>query len=75
MRGASHFTSPRWARYLNRISRRDTASSSSSSFCLANGCTGTIAGDRPYSWIKITLAVLAGLILVGLIVAIANGGR
>ena len=42
---------------------------------VANGCTGTIAGDRPYSWIKITLAVLAGLLLVGLFVALAGGGR
>lgn len=40
---------------------------------IANGCTGTIAGDRPYSWIKIFFAVLAGLILVGVILALGAG--
>src|SRR5258708_18920284 len=30
---------------------------------LVNGVTGTIAGSRPYSWIKVTLLVLALLIL------------
>ena len=30
---------------------------------LANGYTGTIAGQRPYSWIKITLAVIAALLV------------
>ncbi|MGY3266374.1 Trm112 family protein [Lysobacter sp. HA35] len=29
---------------------------------LANGYTGTIAGQRPWSWVKITFAVLAALI-------------
>lgn len=29
---------------------------------LANGYTGAIAGERPYSWIKITLAVLVALV-------------
>jgi hypothetical protein len=36
---------------------------------LVNGCTGAIAGDRPYSWVKITLFVLAMMILVGIIAA------
>ena len=35
---------------------------------VVNGYTGTIAGRHPLSWIKITLAVLAALIVV-LIVA------
>lgn len=39
---------------------------------IANGCTGALAGDRPYSWVKILLAVLAALALIGLIVAVAN---
>ncbi|MBL9139866.1 MAG: zinc ribbon domain-containing protein [Verrucomicrobiales bacterium] len=39
---------------------------------VANGCSGAIAGDRPYSWIKITLAVLAALILIGIIVVAAQ---
>lgn len=39
---------------------------------VANGCTGALAGDRPYSWIKITLAVIAALILVAIIAAAAN---
>lgn len=34
---------------------------------VANGYTGTIAGERPYSWVKITLAVLAGLIALMLL--------
>jgi hypothetical protein len=34
---------------------------------VANGYTGTIAGERPYSWIKITLAVIAALIVVALV--------
>ena len=32
---------------------------------LVNARTGEVQGERPYSWIKITLAVIAGLILVG----------
>ena len=42
---------------------------------LVNGYTGVIAGQRPYSWIKITLfviAVLAGLAIVTVIGIIAN---
>lgn len=33
---------------------------------LVNGATGEVDGERPYSWIKIGLAVLAGVILVGI---------
>ncbi len=31
---------------------------------VVNGVTGTIAGSRPWSWIKITLLVLAALLIV-----------
>jgi len=34
-----------------------------------NAATGEVQGDRPYSWVKITLAVLAGLIVAGIIAA------
>lgn len=33
---------------------------------VANGYTGQIAGERPYSWIKIFLASLAALIVIGI---------
>jgi len=39
---------------------------------LINGYTGAIAGRRPYSWIKITLAVLAAAAAIGIIVLLAN---
>lgn len=39
---------------------------------LVNARTGEVQGQRPYSWIKITLAVLAGLIVVAIIVLVAN---
>lgn len=32
---------------------------------LVNGRTGEVQGERPWSWIKITLAVLAGLAIIG----------
>ena len=32
-----------------------------------NGYTGTISGAYPKSWVKITLAVLAGLVVAGII--------
>jgi uncharacterized membrane protein YccC len=35
--------------------------------CVVNGFTGAIAGEYPKSWIKITLAVLGGLALLGLV--------
>ncbi|TAD99258.1 MAG: hypothetical protein EAZ97_09215 [Bacteroidetes bacterium] len=34
---------------------------------LVNGRTGEVQGERPYSWIKITLAVLAVLAIIGAI--------
>lgn len=33
-----------------------------------NAATGEVQGERPYSWIKITLAVLAALLVIGVIV-------
>ncbi len=35
---------------------------------LVNGRTGEVQGNRPYSWIKITLTVLLGLLIIGGIV-------
>ncbi len=32
-----------------------------------NACTGEVVGERPWSWIKITLAIIAGLILIAAI--------
>lgn len=40
---------------------------------LINGRTGEVQGERPYSWWKITVAVLAGLVVVGVAVFIVNG--
>lgn len=37
-----------------------------------NARTGEVQGERPYSWVKITLAVLAGLALIAIIVVLAN---
>lgn len=37
---------------------------------VVNAVTGEVQGDRPWSWIKITLAVLAGLIAAGGAVAL-----
>lgn len=34
---------------------------------IINARTGEVTGDRPWSWIKITLATLAGLALAGAI--------
>ncbi len=34
-----------------------------------NAATGEVQGDRPYSWVKITLAILALTIVVGVIAA------
>ena len=33
---------------------------------VANGWTGAMAGERPYSWIKIAVAVLVGLIVLAI---------
>ncbi|MEM6731363.1 MAG: hypothetical protein AAF658_07390, partial [Myxococcota bacterium] len=39
-----------------------------------NACTGEVQGQRPYSWIKITLAVLAGLVAFGALVYFGDQG-
>ena len=38
-----------------------------------NAGTGEVQGERPYSWVKITLAVIAALIAVGIIAYIQQG--
>lgn len=35
---------------------------------MVNGRTGTVQGERPWSWIKISLAVLAAIIVIGTII-------
>jgi DNA-directed RNA polymerase subunit RPC12/RpoP len=42
---------------------------------LVNGQTGEVQGERPYSWIKITLAVLAGLVVLGVVIWLLGKGR
>jgi len=39
---------------------------------LVNGVTGTIAGEQPYSWIKILFAVLAAIIVAVILFSIAD---
>ena len=39
---------------------------------LINGRTGEVQGERPYSWIKITLTILAVIAVIGIIAVIAN---
>ena len=39
---------------------------------LINGYTGKVAGYYPKSWVKITLLVLAILIVIGIIIFLAN---
>ena len=40
---------------------------------VANGHTGKIAGERPYSWVKIAFAVLAALLVLLILIAIGQG--
>ncbi len=40
---------------------------------LVNGRTGEVQGQRPYSWIKITLAILTFLAVIAIIVILASG--
>ncbi|MEO1173366.1 MAG: hypothetical protein AAFX94_15135, partial [Myxococcota bacterium] len=37
-----------------------------------NACTGEVQGQRPWSWVKITLAVIAGLLAAGAIAFISQ---
>jgi hypothetical protein len=39
---------------------------------LANGHTGALAGERPWSWIKIALAVIAALVLAAIVLFFAQ---
>lgn len=39
---------------------------------LVNGYTGAIAGEQPYSWVKITFAILAVLMLLFVLMALQN---
>lgn len=39
---------------------------------LVNARTGEVQGERPYSWIKITLAVLAALAIISIIALVAS---
>ena len=39
---------------------------------MINARTGEVQGDRPYSWVKITLAVVAGLVVAGGIAMMMN---
>ena len=42
---------------------------------LINARTGEVQGERPWSWVKITLAVLAGLLIALIVLMISSGGR
>jgi hypothetical protein len=39
---------------------------------IVNGYTGRIAGEHPISWVKITLAVIAAILVVLILVILAN---
>ena len=39
---------------------------------MVNGRTGEVQGERPYSWIKITFAVLLAIAVISLIVYLVN---
>jgi Zn finger protein HypA/HybF involved in hydrogenase expression len=39
---------------------------------VVNGYTGKMAGEHPLSWVKITLAVLAVILVIGVILILAN---
>ncbi len=42
---------------------------------VVNGYTGSMAGKYPLSWIKITLAILAALAVILIIVAVSQHSR
>jgi hypothetical protein len=57
-----HLMLPVWVsayRYQNRVYQ-----------FLVNARTGEVQGERPYSWIKITLFTLMCLIIVGIVFAV-----
>ena len=39
---------------------------------VANGYTGQIAGERPYSWMKISFAVLCAVLLLLIVLGLAQ---
>jgi hypothetical protein len=39
---------------------------------VVNGYTGKMAGEHPLSWVKITFAVIAAMIVILTIVALVN---
>ena len=39
---------------------------------VANGYTGQIAGEQPYSWVKILFAVLCAIILIGIFLSLSQ---
>lgn len=41
---------------------------------VANGYTGAIAGERPYSWVKIMLAAIAAAVVLWFVVQVVLGG-
>jgi LSD1 subclass zinc finger protein len=58
-----HILLPLWIsayRYQNKVYR-----------FLINGRTGEVQGERPYSWVKITLAIVAGIAIIALIAMFA----
>lgn len=62
-----HILLPIWLsayRYKNKVFR-----------FMVNGRTGEVQGERPYSWIKITLAVLAFIALACIIFFLTQGKR
>ena len=62
-----HILLPIWIsayRYMEKVFR-----------FLVNGRTGEVQGERPYSWIKITLFVLTILAAIGGIVALVASGK
>lgn len=40
---------------------------------IANGYSGKIAGEQPYSWVKIIFAVFCAIILIGLLIHFSQG--
>lgn len=59
-----HILAPVWVLAYNFGARRYQV--------VVNGSTGVIAGERPTSWIKVTLTVLAVLLVVALLFALLN---
>ena len=62
-----HILLPMWLavyRYQNQTYR-----------ILVNARTGEVQGARPYSWIKITLAVIAGLIVAGIVIFLISQAK